>query len=51
MLMRELAGHLTPAEYAACPGVRINTVRRQINAIFAKMGVRRIAELVAQFGD
>ena len=41
----------TPAEYAACTGVRISTVRSQIKAIFGKTGVRRIADLVALFGD
>ncbi|HKT63865.1 MAG TPA: hypothetical protein VJR91_09835 [Burkholderia sp.] len=45
-----LASGLTPAEYAACNCVRISTVRIQIKAIFAKTGVRRIADLVALFG-
>lgn len=46
-----LASGLTPAEYAQCCGVRISTVRSQIKSIFAKTGVRRLAELVALFGD
>jgi len=46
-----IASGLAPAEYAACNGVQISTVRSQIKAIFAKTGVRRIADLVALFGD
>lgn len=46
-----IAGGLTPAEYAACNRVQISTVRSQIKAVFAKTGVRRIADLVALFGD
>ncbi|WP_321806203.1 hypothetical protein [Burkholderia sp. BCC1993] len=46
-----IAGGLTPAGYAACNGVQIRTVRSQIKAVFAKTGVRRIADLVALFGD
>ncbi|UQN56153.1 hypothetical protein L0Y88_27960 [Burkholderia multivorans] len=46
-----IAGGLTPAEYAQRNGVRISTVRSQIKSIFAKTGVRRIADLVALFGD
>ncbi|RQS11611.1 PAS domain-containing protein [Burkholderia sp. Bp8998] len=46
-----LAGGLTPMEYADRAGVRISTVRSQIKAILAKTGARRIADIVALFGD
>ncbi|WP_240461979.1 hypothetical protein [Burkholderia sp. Nafp2/4-1b] len=46
-----VARGLTPAEYAACNGAGISTVRGQIKAIFATMGATRIVDLVALFGD
>ncbi|CAM2165725.1 LuxR family transcriptional regulator [Paraburkholderia sacchari] len=46
-----IASGLTPAQCADRAGVRISTVRSQIKSIFAKTGARRIADIVALFGD
>jgi DNA-binding CsgD family transcriptional regulator len=45
-LAEMLAGGVTPTEYAALRGVKIATVRTQIQSILRKVGVRRQVDLV-----
>ena len=44
-----LADGMEPAEYAQSRGVRISTVRSQIQAILAKTGTRRSSEIASLF--
>ncbi|MEG1327803.1 MAG: hypothetical protein RSD99_23080, partial [Janthinobacterium sp.] len=44
-----LADGVEPVEYAQRKGVRISTVRSQIQAILAKTGTRRSSEIASLF--
>ena len=41
---------LSPADYADACGIKISTVRSQLKALFAKVGVARQSDLVLQLG-
>ncbi|MBH1996559.1 MAG: hypothetical protein I8H69_15950, partial [Burkholderiales bacterium] len=48
-LAQALADGVEPTDYARRHGVRISTVRSQIQAILAKTGTRRSSEIASLF--